>query len=372
MDTTDIFLSAGDPSGDNAAARLVESLRQIKPECQIFGLGGNRLRKLGQHQLARPQDLAVLGFWEVAKRARFFTGLLSSCAREIEQKRPAAIILVDYPGFNLRLAKKIKHLSIPIIYYITPQVWAWGRKRVKDIRKLVDLSLVILPFEKPFFESHDINTEFVGHYLVEDIPNEYIASPVPDSTPPSLALLPGSRPQEIERMFAPMLEAARIFGKKYQMKVVVAAIKDVVDYESYLGGYADMDVTLSYDNSRRVVFDSTLVLTASGTATLETAIIGRPMVVIYKTGFLTYQIARRLVKLDKIALVNLVLDQKVVPELIQRQASPRRIADALEKLYTDSAYYQSVKAMLNHVPQLLGGEGASQRAARLIADRYLK
>ncbi len=367
MDNTEIFLSAGDPSGDNAAARLMESLRQIKPDCKIFGLGGNRLRRLGQQQLAQPNDLAVLGFWEVAKRFGFFSRLMKTCVREIEQRRPRAVILVDYPGFNLRLAKRIKHLSIPIIYYISPQVWAWGRKRVEEIRKLVDLTLVILPFEKPFFESHGVNAEFVGHYLLEDIPTEFIASPVRQTEPPTLALLPGSRPQEIERMLLPMLQAAEIFNRKHGTKAVVAAIGDLFDYESFVARHAGTNISISYDNARKVVFDSTLVLTASGTATLESAIIGRPMVVIYKTGFLTYQIARHLVKLDKIALVNLVLNEKVVPELIQEQASPERIAVELEKLYTDRAYFEAIKDKLNQVPKLLGGEGASERAANLIA-----
>jgi lipid-A-disaccharide synthase len=366
MDEPLLFVAAGDPSGDRACARLITSLKEKHPGLKLFGLGGKELGSIGQEQLAEPSDLAVLGFWEVAKRYFFFRRLGQRCVTEIQKKRPKAILLVDYPGFNLRLAKKLSSLGIPIIYYISPQVWAWGKGRLNQIRDYINQMLVILPFEEKFYRDHGVPCKFVGHYLLEDIPREYIGT-----TPPGngqIALLPGSRPQEIERMLPSMLKAATIMSHKHGSKAVVAAIKGAFDYESVCQPFAEQGVTVSYQSSRRTVFESDLVLTASGTATLETGIIGRPMVIVYKTGFLTYQIARRLVRLQSIGLVNLVMGKKVVPELIQAEASPAAMAAALEKYLEDDAYRQATQAALHTVPSLLGGEGASHAAAAAIGE----
>ena len=364
MSAPTFFLSAGDPSGDNAAARLTNELRNKVPELSLFGLGGSRLRALGQEQLADPGDLAVLGFWEVARHFRYFQKLLRRCADEIRARRPNCLILVDYPGFNLRLARMVRPLGIPIVYYISPQVWAWGHRRLGLIRECVDLMLSILPFEQQFFKKNGVESHFVGHYLLEDIPADLIASEPP--TGGGLALLRGSRRQEIERMLPAMRETACRCNSKFSTRAVVAGVRDSYDYESLIRKQHADDVTVAYDDARQVVHDSSLVLTASGTATLETAVIGRPMVVLYKTGFVTYQIAKHLIKIDKIALVNLVLNDKVVPELIQGEATPDNMLAELEKLYNDESYYDAIRTRLNEVPSLLGGTGASERAAQMI------
>ena len=366
MAPTEFFLSAGDPSGDNAAGRLVRELRKLHPDLSFFGLGGPKLKRLGQRQLADGSDLAVLGFWEVARRFRFFQKLLRQTVDEIRSRRPACLILVDYPGFNLRLARRVRDLGIPIVYYISPQVWAWGKKRLAEIEESVSLMLVILPFEMEMYKQSRINCRFVGHYLLEDIPPDFIASPPPPEG--TLALLPGSRPQEIERMLLPMLEAAAAMHERYGVRSVVAAVTGAFDYDQHVRRFEKHGVTVAYDNARQVVFDAGLVLCSSGTATLEAGIIGRPMVVVYKTGFVTYQIARRLIKVDQIALVNLVLAQKCVPELIQHAATPRRMVGELEKLWKDETLYETVRGKLNGLPQLLGGKGASARAAGHIAE----
>lgn len=363
----EIFLSAGDLSGDNASARLTAALRHHDPDLRIFGLGRNKLKRLGQEQLATGSDLAVMGFFEVLRRYPYFRRLMHRCVDEIERRRPDAVILVDYPGFNLRLAARIKHLKIPIIYYISPQIWAWGHKRLEQIEAAIDLMLVILPFEVDFYSRTRVNAQFVGHYLLEDIPAEYIASSPPGDTPPQLALLPGSRPQEIDRMIRPMIRAAQILAKEGPLRVVLAGVPGAFDYGSVLSDLGARDiVTVDYDDSRRTIYDSSVVLTASGTATLETGIIGRPMVVVYKTGVITYQIARRVVRLDKIGLVNLVAGKKVVPELIQGQATARNMADEVRRLLTEPERSANVIQQLRRIPQLLGGTGASERAARLI------
>ncbi|MCD6249498.1 MAG: lipid-A-disaccharide synthase [candidate division Zixibacteria bacterium] len=361
-----LFISAGDPSGDTACARMIDSLREQKPDMSFFGLGGHRLAERGQDQLADPADLAVLGFWEVAKRFFYFRHLMQRCVAEIEQRHPKAVLLVDYPGFNLRLAKRIKQLGIPIIYYISPQVWAWGKRRLGQIRKYIDQMLVILPFEEKFYRDHGVTCKFVGHYLLEDIPADYISSPVPDRK--QIALLPGSRSQEIERMLPVMLDAAARLNREYGCQSKVAALSGVFDYESVCAAYSGSGVEVIYDDPRKTVFESELVLTASGTATLETGIIGRPMVVVYKTGSLTYQIAKRLVKLDKIALVNLVLGKKVVPELIQSEATGEKMATELSRYWSDRDFCERTEAELKRVPSLLGGTSASQRVAEVLAE----
>ncbi len=366
MDESLLFISAGDPSGDIAVSRVLSALREKSANLRVFGLGGPRLKQLGQEQLAEPSDLAVLGFWEVARRYLFFRKLFHTCVQEIERRRPRAIVLVDYPGFNLRLARKIRPLGIPIIYYISPQVWAWGKGRLPQIRSLVDRLLVILPFEKKFYEDHDIASQFVGHYLLEDIPREYVGSLSPGNK--QIALLPGSRRQEVERMLPPMLEAAAQLHRSQGTTSVVAALTGTFDYDSICRPFLTQGVSVIYDNPRRVIFESTVALTSSGTATLEIGIIGRPMVVVYKTGALTYMIARRLIKLDKIALVNLVLGEKAVPELIQHEATPERMAAKLERFFTDDNYRQIVASSLQRVPSLLGGMGASARAAEAIRE----
>lgn len=363
-----LFISAGDPSGDIAAGRLAAVLRRRQPGIAFCGLGGERLSALGQEQFASGRDLAVLGFWEVARRFQYFQKLMTRCVSEIKQRRPKVVVLVDYPGFNLRLAARIRHLGIPIVYYIAPQVWAWGRKRVHEIKTLVDLLLVILPFEEQFFSDNGVPAKFVGHYLLEDIDPAYVSSPIPKNG--KIALLPGSRSQEVQRMLVPMLDAASRHLKAHGGSAVVAAVRGAYDYEKVVAQYQKAGIEIGYDRSREILFGSDLAVVASGTATLEAGIIARPMVIVYKTGTITYQIARRVIKLDKIGLVNLVLGDQVVPELIQHRASPESIASELGRYTTDPKYRDQVHGRLLQVPSRLGGTGASERAADEIG-RYL-
>jgi lipid-A-disaccharide synthase len=358
-----IFLSAGDPSGDIAAQRAVAAMQSLHPDVHFFGLGGDKLGALGQEQFAKPSELAVLGFWEVAKRILFFRRLFHKCLDEIDRRRPDCAVLVDYPGFNLRLAKEIKKRGIPIVYYIAPQVWAWGKGRIHDIRELVDLLLVILPFEQKYFTTANVRHEFVGHYLLEDIPRAYISSPIPSSR--LLAVLPGSRHQEIDRMLAPMLASAVKFCSQSGFRVQIAAIRGAYDYESAAAQHNDAPIEIIYDDSRRVLYESECALVASGTATLEAGIIGRPMVITYRTSWSTYQIAKRLIDLDSIGLVNLTAGKKIVPELIQGAMTPVKVCQSLADISSPNQS-RAIKIELDKIPSLLGGEGASQRVASAI------
>ncbi len=369
MKKQSIFISAGDLSGDNAGALLISELKNIKPELSFCGLGGSRMNRLGQKQLEDIENLAVMGFFEVAKRIVFFRKLFTDCIELIKQERPAVVVLIDYPGFNLRLAKKLKPLGIPLIYYISPQLWAWGENRVEIIRKHIERMLVILPFEKKFYLKHQVESDFVGHYLLEDIEEKMISSNIP--TRGHIAVFPGSREVEIKRLLSPMIAAASRFNQMYGTRAVVAGISGAFDYERALKNYSGSNIEVVYDDSRKVIFESSLVLTKSGTTTIETAIIGRPMVVAYKTGLITYLIARTLVKLNNIAMVNLILKETVVPELIQAEANPERMFLELEKLYNNESHFDLVKSKLDSLPSILGGPGASQRAAKIIGE-YLQ
>ncbi len=359
-----IFISVGEPSGDNALSRVIEVLKKQHKSLTFFGLGGQRLKQLGQEQFANREDLAVIGFWEVAKKYLYFRKLFHKCLREIKERKPKVVILVDYPGFNLRLAKEIKKLGIPIIYYISPQIWAWGKKRIVEIQKNIDLMIPILPFEEKFYQDSSVNVKYAGHYLTEDIPHEYIASEIPPDG--HLALLPGSRLQEIERMLPVMLETAKSINGKYQLKSVIAGVKNLYDYESHIKNSNYISVV--YDNPRKVIHDAKLVLTASGTATLEVGLIGRPMVIIYKTGTLTYQIAKRLVTLESIGLVNLVLGENMLPELIQHDANEIKIVDALSKFISDKMYHDEIVTKLHTIPSLLGKKDVSKNIATFIGE----
>ena len=364
MGTSQIFISAGEPSGDNAGSLLLSALKSKRRDISFFGLGGKRMFKEGQEQLVESARLAVMGFWEVAGHFSFFRKLLHQSLDEIKKRRPRCVILIDYPGFNLRLARKVKELGIPVIYYISPQVWAWGHQRVAEIKANVEKLIVILPFEKEFYQKQGMESDFVGHYLLEDIPPEYISSSIPAHG--HLALLPGSRPQEIKRLLPPMLDAAVRFNKEYGTKAVVAGVSGVYEYDSVLKATGGESVSIACDNPRKVIFESSLVLTKSGTATLESAIIGRPMMVAYKTSFISYLIARKLIKLDKIALVNLVLGKKIVSELIQNDANADNMYFELKKLRDNKEYFGNIKRELDMVPNVLGGAGASGRAAEII------
>jgi lipid-A-disaccharide synthase len=360
----EIFVSAGDPSGDIAGGHLLKQLIEINSSCRFFGLGGRRMAALGQLQFVPGEKLAVIGFWEVAKKIGFFKNLLEKTIWEITTRRPKAIILIDYPGFNLRLAKKIKALNIPIIYYISPQIWAWGGKRIKLIKKLVDLMLLILPFEKEIYDRADLKNQFVGHYLLDDIPPEYIKAPY-NIESHLISLLPGSRPQEIEKMLPVLLDTARLLHKDKKYRFVVAAVEGNFDYKKYLNDI-DFPIEIQKGKTRELVAQSRLVITSSGTATLETGIIGRPMVVIYRTGTITYLIARSVVKLDMIALINISAGRKIVAELIQSDASPSKIADEALKILDNPQAALNIVSQLNQVTDNLGGPGAGKRAAQAV------
>jgi len=322
---------------------------------QFRGTGGKHMRNAGVDLMLGTEDMAFMGFGEVVKNLFRIRRNFKKVKTAILDFNPDVIILVDYPGFNLRIARWAKQLGYKIVYYIAPQVWAWKENRVNQIRAYVDLLLVILPFEKEFFRRHEISAVYVGHPLLERVPE-----PDESADKQKIALLPGSRKQEIDRMLPVMIEA--VFVHK-QNNLVVAGMSEHGEeyYQNIIKGRA----TLVMDNVYGVLNQSKVALVTSGTATLETALMRVPQVVCYATSALTYWIAKRLIKVNYISLVNLILERPAVPEIIQGQFKPVPVKHASMQVLSDSI---SVQESYTQLRKLLGDGDASKRAALTIVD----
>lgn len=365
-----LFIVAGEESSDLHAANLFLKLKELSPEINAYGVGGQRMAGVGVHLLEDMASHAVIGFWEVLKKYVYFKKVMESSVQWIKENRPDAVILVDSPGFNLRLAGRIQGLGIPIIYYICPQVWAWGHNRVHQIEKLIDKMMVILPFETRLFQNSELETVFVGHPLLDIIKvnktREFLCREAQlDSQSPLITFLPGSRHQEIEHHLPVMIEAAKKICRdipKAQFVLVLANSKDLTRVKKMAESCSYPLAIVTEDKyDWRAACDVAMV--CSGTATLETAILGIPMVIVYKVAWPTYILARWLIKIPYIGLVNVVAEKKVVSELIQHELTADNLAGETMRLLKDEEIYQGVKQELVRVRHALGDSGASQNAA---------
>lgn len=366
-----IILVAGEASGDLHGAHLVKELKRQNPSLTFSGLGGPQMQAAG---VLLDQDftkLAVVGFWEVLKNYGKFKKAFDSVLRKIKTEQPAAVILIDYPGFNLRLAKALKDINTKVIYYISPQLWAWKEQRVELVRKYVDKMLVLFDFEKDFYARHGIDAVFVGHPLIDEIDADLSSSTKTKTTPEkkslSIGLLPGSREKEIQRHLPVMLAAGELLYKKYPhitFTIFQAPSLPASLIQNINNQYRLPCAVLNH--SYTAVQQCDLCIVASGTATLETAILEKPMVVMYKTSPLTYWLAKMFVKIPYIGLVNVVAQKQIVPECIQHDASPENIAQTLENIFTNEIKIADIKGELKKIKNMLGESGASQRAAEEI------
>jgi lipid-A-disaccharide synthase len=362
------YLIAGEASGDLHGSNLLIELKKLDPSASFRGWGGDLMAGSGMQLVKHYRDLAFMGFIEVVKNLPTILGNLRFCKEDIEADRPDVLILIDYPGFNLRVAKWAKEKNITIIYYISPQVWAWKESRVKMIRKVVDRMLVILPFEKEFYENKwSYNVDFVGHPLVQVV-NDFLAreGDTLHYLKPVVALLPGSRKQEVSVKLPVMLEAAAAFPD-YQFVVAKAASLDDEFYDGILARYPGV---LSVKNDTyRLLSESTAALVTSGTATLETALFGVPQVVCYKGSAISYQIAKRLITIKYISLVNLIMDKEVVTELIQGDFTTANVVRELGAILHNEERKKRLRADYFDLKQLLQqGGNASATAARLVME----
>lgn len=366
-----ILMVAGEPSGDLHAAGVVQHLRELEPRVHIFGIGGDRMREAGQEQLYTTRQMAVIGFTEVIKHLPFFWKVFRRLEFECRRRKPACAILVDYPGFNLRLARRLKRLGVPVLYYIAPQVWAWGANRIPKMARWIDHMAVVFPFEVSLFENAGIPTTFVGHPLLEGLAPEVSESEFRRQhglvDAPILGLLPGSRKQEVETLLPDMLRAAAILKKRDESLRVLVSRAAGVPHPLYKELVQSLlpEALIVANQTYSLMRYSQACLVASGTATLETACFATPMVIVYRVSELSYRIGRRLVRLDCIGLANIVAGERVVPELIQHDFTPARAAEALRRLLYDAAHAEAIRRKLRTVREKLGEPGASRKVAEL-------
>jgi len=370
------MIVAGEASGDIYGANLVVALKKLAPDITFFGLGGSEMEKVGVRVLYQVSTIAVVGMTEVIPRIRFIFGALRELKRLLKVTPPDILLLIDYPGFNLNLAKKAHALGIPVLYYIPPQVWAWREGRVKKIAKRVDRVAVILPFEKEFYQIHGLKVEYVGHPLLDvllpkgDRKKTRDRLGIGDERGPVLGLLPGSRDEEIVRHMPAMIGAAEIISHYYPRLYCILPLASTVK-EDVVKPYirnAKIDIKIGRTDTKAILKIADLALIASGTATLEAAITETPMVIIYKVSPITFILSRFLAKVSNIGLVNLVAGKAVVPELIQGEATALRLAEEGLAILKDDRLRTDMKKELKLVHDQLGQGGASNKAAHIAGE----
>lgn len=407
---TTFFLLAGEASGDNHAAKLITELKKLDASARFVGMGGPKMAAAGLEVAKDLEGMQVVGFWEVAKQYGFFKRVFHQLLDRLKQEHPSALICVDYPGFNLRFAREVRKLGIPVLYYIVPQVWAWKAMRAKSMAGFVDRAFCVFEFEPPFFEKFGLKTTFVGHPLVEDqqvhndsaamrrwlLPQGNSESSLP---PPTriLGLFPGSRADELQHHLSPMCSAGWDIDTIAWVKFAPNLVGDWCHLGLFgsragaqhinLGFHRDLATSwpdvkaiselaeqargLPPCDLRALALAADFSVVKSGTSTLEAGLAGNPMCVVYKSSFLSYAIAHLVVNIPVFSLVNIVLGRYAVPELLQGEVNPARIAQEIERGLTDEKYREQQKAALAELPKKLGGPGASARAAKGIMD-FLK
>ena len=364
------YLIAGEASGDLHGANLMRALQQIDPKAEFRFWGGDRMEAVGGKLIKHYRDLAFMGFWEVVMNLRTILRNIDFCKRDITDFQPDVLIFIDYPGFNMRIAKWAKQRGIPTHYYISPQIWAWKENRIKAIKRDVDAMYVILPFEKDFYEGkHGYPVHFVGHPLLDaiaarkEVSMEVFKRENSLDERPIIALLPGSRKQEIAQMLSVMLS---VVGSYHQYQFVIAGAPSL-GYDFYKQFIKQENVHFVSGKTYDLLSHSHAALVTSGTATLETALFRVPEVVCYRGNWISYQIAKRVISLKYISLVNLIMDAPVVTELIQGDLNTRNLKTELNKLL-NADYREKILKDYEALREKLGNEGASERTAQAIYD----
>lgn len=355
----------GEASGDLHASHVVARLKELDPVLEVFGMGGSMLAREGMRVVQSIDTMGIVGLFNVIKQIPMLKRVFDSLVATIAEERPDAVMLVDYPDFNLRLARKCRSLGIRVIYFISPQVWAWRRRRVRQIARDVDHMLVLFPFEEEFYRTHGVAATYVGHPLVDQLSSIYVEKLVPH-TPVKLALLPGSRSSEVNSLLRIMVDAALELKKRRPVEASIirantiprALIDDILAADAG-------EFTIIEQEGRRAVAAADLCFASSGTATLEAAIVGTPPIVMYRLSALTHLAAKWLVKIPHFSLVNIVAGKRVVPELLQSQVTVSQVVREAERLL-DPANYRQVQSELSEVRRKLGASGAAERAARKI------
>ena len=375
MKSKKILLVAGEVSGDLHGSYLVEAIHRIDPDIQFFGVGGEGLKRVGMRLLHHSQSLSVVGITEVFVKLGSILKALRTLKGSLEREKPDLVILIDFPDFNLRLAKIAHREGIPILYYISPQVWAWRPGRVKLIARLVKKMVVLFPFEVPLYEAAGVDVEWVGHPLL-DIVKPTLSKEMAfqqfglDPRRRTIGLLPGSRIHEIERLLPSLLASAQLLQKEIpdlQFVIPLAPGVSRATLSSRMNSIS-VPVTVVEGFTYDVMNLCELLITASGTATLEAAILGKPMIIIYKVSFSTYWIGRALVRVNHIGLPNLVAEKEIALELIQKDVNPQRIVEEAFRILRDPLLSRKMTESMGEVRHKLGEPGAAERAGRIICS----
>ena len=371
-----ILLVAGEASGDVHGADLVSALKARQAQLDIFGVGGPALRAAGMQTLVDAAAIAGMGLFEAADKLAALVRTYRTLTRILRSHPPDLLVLIDFPEFNLRLAKVAKRANVPVFYYISPQVWAWRRKRVYTIAKRVNLLAAVFPFEPDFYRAHGCSVEFVGHPLVGRVRPTHSRTDTLrryqlDPARKTIVLLPGSRTQEVRYLLPPLLGATAVLGERYQYMLAVASTLDRDQIEITVRSHSAA-IRIVQGDTYNIAHAADLALVASGTATLEMALLERPMVIVYRLAPVTYALARLFVGVPFIGMPNLIAGRQVVPELIQSGVTPERIAAEAQRLLSDARAYSVAQDGLREVRTRLGEPGAATRAADLIFDLLAK
>lgn len=357
-----LFFVAGESSGDLHGANLIRELLREEPSLLCEGLGGQRMAAAGMTLRYDLAGTAIMGFVEVVRSFPLIRRLFRETVDYLEENRPDAVVLIDYPGFNIRLAKRVEALGIPIVYYISPQVWAWRKERVPELARLVKKMLVILPFEEKLYTDAGLDCCYVGHPLLDHLAQVEIEGRF--EGPCVIGLLPGSREQEIRRILGTMLEVAQGIREAHGDARFVAPCVDDKRAAQIRTLAGDFPLEVAVGETYEVLHGARFCMVASGTATVETMLHGAPMVVLYKMAPLTYWMAKRVVDIDHVAMVNILAGRRIVPEFIQHDARPESILPTALELIEDSSSRNQMIVDLEEVRANLGGPGASRRAAQ--------
>ncbi|HVO65851.1 MAG TPA: lipid-A-disaccharide synthase [Syntrophales bacterium] len=367
-----IMIVAGEASGDLHGGNLVREMRRIDPAIRFYGVGGRKLKEAGVELLADSADMAVVGLTEVVSKLGWILKVMSQLKASMKKDRPDLVILIDYPDFNLPLAKAAKKYGIKVFYYISPQVWAWRKGRIGQIKKTVDKIAVILPFEASLYNEAGINAEFVGHPLLDVVGMKYSRKEAMlkfglKEGVTTVGILPGSRQSEVSRLLPVMLRTAAIIKKKLEPVQFVLPLADTLDiaFVSQIISQYSIKVKVIRDEVYDIIACTDIAMVASGTATLETALMETPMVIIYKVSAPSYYVGKMVINIDHIGLVNIIAGKTVVPELIQDDANPEKIAATVMDIISDNKRMTDIKTELSKIRDMLGSPGAAERTARL-------
>ncbi len=365
-----VFIIAGEASGDLHGANLIKEIKKLDPDISFFGIGGERMKKEGVNLICSSADIAVVGFTEIISKLRAILKAAAAVKRILREKRPSLLILIDYPEFNLHIAGYAKKIAVPVMYYISPQVWAWRKGRIRKIRERVDRMVVILPFEEEFYRKNGIDVSYVGHPILDEIPERIDKDELRrrldlfDSFP-TVTVLPGSRTHEIKNTLPIMLSALNRLKRRYRRMKAFLVLADTLE-EKFVRSFIKDNSLKIVPNSEiyNILSVSDIAFVTSGTATLQTAIMQTPMIVVYKGSYISFLIAKTLVKIPYISLPNLIAGKKIVPELIQNDFTVENLVENALKILEDSGYRKRMKEDLRKVKESLG-MNASKKAAQI-------